>query len=272
MTPSDANGTEADERDALAGEYVLGTLDPSEQRAAEARIAADPGFAAKVASWQRRLQPLSDTVSPVEPPPGLWSRIEADVDALPPRSEENVVRLHRSLRRWRLTAAAAAVAAAVLVGFVVTDRVQPPVQLGFVAVLTTPDGKTPAFVAAIDVGSRTIQLARIVSPAPPDKSYELWSILPNQPPHSLGVIQNANYRSVIGAAPAPDVTLAITLEQKGGSPTGGTAGATRIQGHAAASAVTEVMVTKKRPARAGRLRRWEVLPNGIIPPWAEAPY
>ncbi len=41
-----------------------------------------------------------------------------------------------------------------------------------------------------------------------------------RPPHSLGVIEKANFRRVINTAPATDETLAITLEQKGGSPTG----------------------------------------------------
>ena len=38
--------TDRDEIDALAGEYVLGTLDVDERRAAEARLAADAVFRA----------------------------------------------------------------------------------------------------------------------------------------------------------------------------------------------------------------------------------
>ena len=220
MTPSDANGMDGNERDALAGEYVLGTLDGDERRAAEARIAADPGFAAAVAAWQKRLQPLTDAEPPVAPPPHLWSRIEARIGAPAAQDGTNVVALRRSVRRWRLTAAACAAAAAVLVAVVAVDRLQPPPQSAFVAVLTAPDGTTPAFVATVDMDTRTVQLVRVATPAPPDKSYELWSILPDQAPHSLGVIERANYRRVIDTAPAPDVTLAVTLEQKGGSPTG----------------------------------------------------
>ncbi len=220
MTPTDASGRDGDERAALAGEYVLGALDPEERRAAEARIAADPEFAAEVAAWQRRLQPLDDTAAPVAPPPHLWPRIDAGIAALASTGGANVVALRRSVRRWQLAAAGATAAAAVLVAVVAADRLSPAPQSAFVAVLTAPDGTTPAFVANIDVGSRTIQLVRVASPAPPDKSYELWSILPDQKPHSLGVIEKASFRRVIDTAPAPDVTLAITLEQKGGSPTG----------------------------------------------------
>ncbi len=220
MTPSDANGMDGNEREALAGEYVLGTLDAAERRAAEARIAADPAFAAAVAAWQKRLQPLTDAAPPVAPPPHLWSRIEAAIGQGAPAVGDNVVALRRSVHRWRLVAGISAAAALVLVAVVAADRLQPPPQSSFVAVLTAPDGTTPAFVATVDMDSRTVQLVRVAAPAPPDKSYELWSILPDKPPHSLGVIEKANYRPVIDTAPAPDVTLAVTLEQKGGSPTG----------------------------------------------------
>ena len=44
--------TDRDEIDALAAEYVLGTLDADERRAAEARVAADPAFRAAVAAWE----------------------------------------------------------------------------------------------------------------------------------------------------------------------------------------------------------------------------
>jgi anti-sigma-K factor RskA len=221
VTPSDATGMEHEEREALAGEYVLVTLDAAERRAAEARIAADPAFAIAVAAWQKRLQPLADAAPPVDLPPRLWSRIESGIEALAtPDRQNNVVALRRSVRRWRLAAAACAAAAAVLVAVVAVDRLQPPLQPAFVAVLTAPDGTTPAFLATVDVGSRTIELVRVASPAPPGKSYELWSILPDQPPHSLGVVEKASLRRAIDSAPAADVTLAITLERKGGSPTG----------------------------------------------------
>jgi anti-sigma-K factor RskA len=212
---------ERDELDALAGEYVLGTLDADERRAAEARLAADPSFYRAVAAWQSRLQPLADAAGEVAPPSGLFNRIEARIQ---PQAAQpaggNVVMLRRALVRWRVSTAVLAAAAASLVAVVVLDRMQPPPQSEFAAVLTGPDGTTPAFVATVDVRTRTIQLVRVASPAPADKSYELWSIAPNARPRSLGVVEQASYRQVIGDSPSKDITLAVTLEQKGGSPTG----------------------------------------------------
>ena len=45
--------------DALAAEYVLGTLDAEERNGAQALLAADPDFAGKVKLWERRLGELA---------------------------------------------------------------------------------------------------------------------------------------------------------------------------------------------------------------------
>src|SRR5262245_27343881 len=69
--------SELDHTDALAAEYVLGTLDAGERAQARALLTVDPGFIAKVQFWERRLGELHTMVEPVEPEPGLWLRIKA---------------------------------------------------------------------------------------------------------------------------------------------------------------------------------------------------
>jgi anti-sigma-K factor RskA len=69
--------TLAPEKDVLAGEYVLGTLDPGERAAAQSLIAEDAAFAAKVKVWERRLGELHLMVEPIEPEPQVWARIKA---------------------------------------------------------------------------------------------------------------------------------------------------------------------------------------------------
>src|SRR5580704_13058398 len=58
-----------DAQDALAAEYVLGTLSADEREHAEALLTLDPGFAASVRMWERRLGELNVMVEAVEPPP-----------------------------------------------------------------------------------------------------------------------------------------------------------------------------------------------------------
>jgi len=69
--------SELEHTDALAAEYVLGTLDAGERAQARALLTVDPGFVAKVQFWERRLGELHTMVEPVEPEPGLWLRIKA---------------------------------------------------------------------------------------------------------------------------------------------------------------------------------------------------
>ena len=76
-----------DAQDALAAEYVLGTLSADEREHAEALLTLDPGFAASVRMWERRLGELNVMVEAVEPPPELWDKIKAELGAVAPASE-----------------------------------------------------------------------------------------------------------------------------------------------------------------------------------------
>lgn len=68
-----------DDKNVLAAEYVLGTLDPDERALAEELMALDPGFEEIMRTWERRLGELSAVVAPVEPPPAIWSRLKAQI-------------------------------------------------------------------------------------------------------------------------------------------------------------------------------------------------
>ena len=76
-----------DDQDALASEYVLGTLSADEREHAEALLTLDPGFAASVRMWERRLGELNVMVEAVEPPPELWDKIKSELGAVAPASE-----------------------------------------------------------------------------------------------------------------------------------------------------------------------------------------
>ena len=59
--------SDVDHTNALAAEYVLGTLDSEEREQARAMLDADTAFAGKVVQWERRLGELHLMVEPVEP-------------------------------------------------------------------------------------------------------------------------------------------------------------------------------------------------------------
>jgi anti-sigma-K factor RskA len=79
--------TTDDDLDALAAEYVLGTLASDERAHAEALIAIDPGFTEIVRQWERRLGELNVMVEAVEPPAEVWDKIKAGIDTLTPADE-----------------------------------------------------------------------------------------------------------------------------------------------------------------------------------------
>jgi anti-sigma factor ChrR (cupin superfamily) len=63
-----------------AAEYVLGLLGPDERVAVERDAASDRALAAEIAFWNARLTPLLD-VGEVRPPPDLFDRVQAAIDA-----------------------------------------------------------------------------------------------------------------------------------------------------------------------------------------------
>jgi hypothetical protein len=71
--------------DALAAEYVLGTLDSEERTQAQALLEIDQEFVAKVSAWERRLGELHLMVEPVEPDAKVWARVKARMPQPPPR-------------------------------------------------------------------------------------------------------------------------------------------------------------------------------------------
>jgi len=211
-------GTDREEIDALAGEYVLGTLDANERAAAETRMRGDRTFAAAVAAWERRLQPLADMERPVQPAEGGFDRILAAIGlSSSPAANDNLAALRRSLWRWRAATLAAAAAALVLAVFAAVDRPAPQ-RTEYVATLT-PDGGAPAFILTVNTASNTLSIRRIGDDAPSDKSYELWAVHEGQPAKSMGVVEQASY-SLDMPYEGDSMVFAISLEPKGGSPTG----------------------------------------------------
>ena len=71
----------AEDHQVLAAEYVLGTLDDVERAQAEALMMVDIGFAGLVQHWERRLGELHILIEPVQPPPAIWEKIKAGLEA-----------------------------------------------------------------------------------------------------------------------------------------------------------------------------------------------
>jgi anti-sigma-K factor RskA len=211
--------------DGLAAEYVLGTLDASERTAVAARRQREGDLDAAIGAWERRLSPLTDAIAPLEPPAGLFSRIEARLAGAGGAGQ--IIELERRVRRWRnLAAAASAVAACLLVAIGVREVARPQVPSSYVAVFQKDD-VSPAFLLSVDLATRTLSIRMVAAERQPGKSYQLWIATEQSGgvPQSLGLIEDRGdiTRTVLTAydpSVVQKATFGVSLEPAGGSPTG----------------------------------------------------
>lgn len=208
-----------DERDVIAGEYVLGTLDQHSSEQVEAAMARDPNWAAAVAAWEARLGGLVDLAPPEAPPPQLWTEVEAALWPAP------AAPARKPSRFWQSWAIGASLAAAALAGLAVMPRqTAPQMQAVLVA-----DANQPAFMAQVDAAGG-LQLAAATSAggvrpnAAEGRSLQLWGLPPGATtPRSLGVLpRDAGIFHVASGQlhAVPDMLILISQEPEGGSPTG----------------------------------------------------
>ena len=236
---TDATGN--DELDALAGEYVLGTLDGPARRALEQRLVADGRLRAAVDGWQSRLLPLVALARPVDPPMALWERIEQGLPrpnaALPRPAPKRPIwnAWWMSLPLWRGLSAAGLAAALLLgirTGMTPTGGATPQ----YVVVLVAPGGQAPGWVVRV-TSPRELSLTPLATTATPeDRALQFWTKADHwTAPVSLGLVKPGEpLRVRLDELPAlqPNQLFEITLEPPSGSPTGRPTGPIQFIGRA----------------------------------------
>jgi len=223
--------------DMLAAEHALGLLTGDELREAVARVEADPAFAAEVARWRGRLAPLHEEVEAVAPPTALWNRIAAVADHATP-ANDNVARLQRRLTMWRAASGGMAALAASLAIMLLSQprSVQSPpgpqVEAGSRApmVAMLGDQRAMRVVASWDPNSKQLVLAVASDmPADPAHTHQLWVIPADGKPRSIGMMppskqMHMRLADALAALFQQGATIAISVEPRGGSPTGSPTG------------------------------------------------
>lgn len=225
--------TDLDEHDILAGEYALGVLTGDDLRRARALEASDPSFRANTERWIGRFAHFLDDVKAVDPPRQIWVRIAAVVGSSGVAG--NVLVLRRRLNLWRGFAVGMTGLAACLALFNLVRppgpgpaRVQQVPAAPMVAVLS--DEREAKVVASWDPDRR--QLVMAVSgklSGDPAHSHELWVIPSGGKPVSLGTLSGSDQSHVRLAEALAQLlregaTIAISVEPRGGSPTGAPTG------------------------------------------------
>jgi anti-sigma-K factor RskA len=218
-------------RQLLAGHYVLGTLRGPARRRFERLARSEAAVRAEQHFWEAQLGELALSLKPVAPPPAVWLSLQRRLQL------GNTVPLRRSTPApvraapvWRIYAGLAA--AIVIASAVVLMKDREAMQEPKIATATA----APVFVATLKVPDSSMQWTVALSPSDGqmtasaagdypqlgNHSMELWWIGPSGPvPVGLLPTQGS------GSMPLPKeitatgpITLAVSLEPAGGSPTG----------------------------------------------------
>lgn len=200
---------------ALAAEYALGLLSPAEARAFEDLLSTDPDLRDAYAEWVEDFVTLTDGIAPQTPPASVEKAIEAQL--FPQSKTVSGWRARLGLLPAALTGAV--LAAVVLVAFDFGPK-GPDFEPELVATLGG-DGDSLRVAASFDAETSVLRVDRAAGTAADGRSFELWLIVGDNLPVSLGVLPDAAVAEfVLPAQLASGAILAISDEPLGGSPTG----------------------------------------------------
>ncbi|MFK7855014.1 MAG: anti-sigma factor [Granulosicoccus sp.] len=243
--------------DAQAGEYVLGTLDETEQKVFVQLLKSEKELVEKVRQWEAHLQPLSVSNQADVVSPGVWQgiaqQLEFDITEQPSSLDSTVVsgstnnvrspiapievgRVSRQqqsdkLARWR-RAAALAMVASFLLAVVLIEKIYTTVapvgsQSLYAISIVQNDGADPLWIVNVLSSSSEVQLIALSPPEiASDSVHQLWLVKANdQGVASLGLLPSEPGSSV--TVPISEavidtldsaIALAVSLEPAGGSP------------------------------------------------------
>jgi anti-sigma-K factor RskA len=226
----------------LAGEYVLGTLRGAARARFQRWMRVDAALRRAVDEWQGRLAPLAEAVAPVAPPRRVWEAIESRIAATGIATDLAPARrgLWESLAFWRNLGLVTSGAAAALLAAVMLSAPAPPPQIvrvpadvvppSYVVVLSDPKTQKPVMMVSAMRKSDLLLVKRLDdSIAVADKSLELWALPAGQAPKSLGLVAMENKHmlklSAVADQSLGDIPMfAVSLEPRGGSPSGSPTG------------------------------------------------
>ncbi len=217
-----------DNRDDLAAEYVLGTLQGSARLQFVSLMREDTDMRQRVHDWEARLFSLTDGLGHVKPHKRVWNHIQQRINPQLGSASKH----HGWWKAWGLAASLM-----LLVASVYMIQLQQPLDSlpPTVAVLSDSSAQA-AWVVQTDYNKNIIvaQALKVADPGK-DKAYELWMLPANEAPRSLGLLPLQGARSVNLTKQHLAIlertgALAVSLEPSGGSPTGLPTGPVLFQG------------------------------------------
>ncbi len=217
-------------REGIAADYALGTLGGPARRRVARMMAEDPRLRGEVEFWESQLAPLLEAVVEHTPPARVWHQIQHTVGhAAAPRPRPWLERI----ALWR-AATAVAFACALLLAVVLGSTLSRPPQVHYVAVVLDSESRG-AWLVSLDPDGISRASAVLTQQLEADRAFELWLLPATGHPRSLGLL------AAEGPSDLDDLTslvpllrdargLAVSIEPRGGSPTGAPTGPVRYQG------------------------------------------
>ncbi|QHF47363.1 anti-sigma factor [Pseudomonas sp. S35] len=215
-------------RRALAADYAIGLMPATARRRFDALLLDDAALRVELGHWQSALASLTGELPEYPVPAHVWAGIQA-------RIEPQALHIPAKKPLWlnlRLWAAAFGVVIAVLVGVLYQRDLGVEYNATLVAANQQPALQIKAFADHLQI--EPLALAAVE----PTRDLELWFIPPGGKPISLGLVPAAGKgrielskeQQALLTAP---LTLAVSLEPRGGSPTGQPTGPVLYQGQLA---------------------------------------
>ena len=212
-------------RRALAADYAIGLMPATARRRFDALLLDDAALRVELGHWQDALASLTGDLPERPVPDRVWAGIQA-------RIEPQVLHVPAKKPFWmnvRLLAAACAVVLAVCVGVLYQRDNSAQYNATLVNASQQPALRIQAFADYLQVEPLTLAALE------PTRALELWAIPAGGKPISLGLVPTAGKgriqlnqeQQALLTAP---VTLAVSLEPQGGSPTGQPTGPVLYQG------------------------------------------
>jgi anti-sigma-K factor RskA len=215
-------------KNALASEYVLGTLHGRARIRFQALLMQHRSLRHVLWQWESRLNSLGASLPAIAPRPELWQKIQQQLGFNETELPANVVRLPQvpikptNSRTWQWLAGTATAAALVLALFIVQPKA--PVERLQTQIAVVQSEKAEA-LWSIELGKNELSIVATDSfKALPDQDYELWMVAADgRPPVSLGLLPKQGKLTLPRKAILDQVkiaALAVSQEPLGGSPTG----------------------------------------------------
>ncbi|PUB11770.1 anti-sigma factor [Yoonia sediminilitoris] len=216
-----SDDTIRDDDDMLAAEYALRLLEGVELQEAQSRLANDPDFARSVMMWDGRLAALTDDIAPEQPSPRAKSALMARLFPEPARAP-----FWQGARIWQMLSVLSLLLLAV-VGFIGLNGPKEARGPLYTAEITAPEGDFRV-VAVVDKSTNEVILTKTRGAASAGRILQVWAHGEGAPAISVGLWPEGDSVRLSMpptiAAVEGILTLGVSEEPVGGSPTGSPSG------------------------------------------------